>query len=138
MVNFCDDLESLERAYDPTKYGRDSEKPFAEFDSESGLLYVQHLGAEEAEEKVKALCETYELGEVSDLMLPEDIAQKYGVDGGHLFGGERSLWQSYTLREQLRRPLSNLYLCGSGTGPGDHSGLSGLLCAELINQPVPV
>ena len=138
MVNFCDDLESLERAYDPTKYGRDSEKPFAEFDSESGLLYVQHLRAEEAAEKVKALCETHQLGEVAELMLPEDMAEKFGAHGGHLFGGERSLWQSYTLREQLRRPLSNLYLCGSGTGPGDHSGLSGLICAELINQPVPV
>lgn len=138
IVNFCDDLESLEKAYDPTKYGGDSEKPFAEFDSESGLLYVQHLGVDEALDKVKALCETHELGEIRELMLPKDVAEQYGAHGGHLFGGERSLWQSYTLRERLRRPLSNLYLCGAGTGPGDHSGLSGLICAELINQPVPV
>ena len=138
MVNLCADLESLERAYDPTKYGSDSEHPFAEFDSENGLLYVQHLTGEGAAEKVQSLCRTHELGEVKELLLPNDIATKFGADGGHLFGGERALWQSHTLREQLRRPLTNLYLCGAGTGPGDHGGLSGLVCAGMIDQPVTV
>ncbi|MFA7480290.1 MAG: hypothetical protein WC314_07275 [Vulcanimicrobiota bacterium] len=136
MINFCSTLEDLEKAYDPTKYGGFSESPFAEFDSESGLLYVQHLGDEEAANKVSELCALHELGEVEELLLPAQIAERYNAQGGHLFGGERALWQSYGLRERLRRPFSNFYLCGAGTGPGDHGGASGLMCARCVRQPV--
>jgi phytoene dehydrogenase-like protein len=134
-VNFCQDLEGLERAYDPTKYGRFSDTPFAEFDSESGWLYAQHLGDDQAEEKIKALCETHQLGETQSLLTPGQIEEQHQAAGGHLFGGERSLWQSYGLREQLRRPFSNLVLCGAGTGPGDYSGVSGLMATRLVKEP---
>lgn len=134
LVNFADSLEALERAYDPTKYGDSSEFPFAELDSRAGWLYLQHLDDETAAGKVKEFCQRYSLGEVKRLYTPADLEQQYGVTGGHLFGGERSLWQSYTLRERLRRPLSNLFLCGASTGPGDYSGVSGLMCAEKLDQ----
>lgn len=132
LVSFADSLEALERAYDPTKYGGYSEVPFAELDSRAGWLYLQHLGGEAAADKVKEFCEKYSLGEVKRLYTPTDLEEQYAVTGGHLFGGERSLWQSYTLRERLRRPLSNLYLCGASTGPGDYSGVSGLMCATKV------
>lgn len=137
MVNFCQNLESLEKAYDPTKYGGFSDNAFAEFDSQAGLLYVQHLGGEDSGKKVEALCETFELGQIQDLHTPEQIAETYGAAGGHLFGGERALWQSYSLREQLRHPFPNLTLCGAGTGPGDYSGVSGLMAARLLAETGP-
>ena len=132
MVNFCDSLEQLERAYDPTKYGEYSQQPFAELDSKSGFLYLQHLAGAEAAERVETFCTERDLGAVEKLLTPGDIEQEFGASGGHLFGGEKTLWQSYALRESLRNPLSNLYLCGAGTGPGDHSGVSGLMCAEMV------
>jgi phytoene dehydrogenase-like protein len=131
-VNFCKDLESLEKAYDPTKYGRFSETLFAEFDSESGMLYAQHVGGDEAKERVEDLCRTFQLGDIQSLLTPPQIEEQYQAAGGHLFGGERSLWQSYALRDQLRQPFSNLILCGAGTGPGDHSGVSGLTAASQL------
>ena len=134
MVNFCSDLESLERAYDPTKYGSSSEEPFAEFDSASGLLYVQHLRGENLQDKVKAICAAHGLGEPTEFRAPSELEADFGVTGGHLFGGEKSLWQSYSLRERLQNPFSNLYLCGASTGPGDYSGVSGQSVAKLVAQ----
>lgn len=134
MVNFADSLEALEKAYDPTKFGGFSEAPFAEFDSQSGLLYVQQLDGDGAADAVKALCEAHELGEVKWVKTPTELASEFEVTGGHLFGGEKSLWQSYGLRERLRNPLPNLYLCGASTGPGDYSGVSGLMAARLVGS----
>ena len=91
-VNFCQDLESLEKAYDATKYRRFSESPFAEFDSESGMLYIQHLGDESTAEKVNSLCQAHQLGDVQELWTPSEVEKQYGAAGGHLFGGERPLW----------------------------------------------
>ena len=139
VVSLADSVKSLEKAYDPTKYGGYSEEPFAELDSRSGWLYVQHLDGEGASQKVNALCEKFQLGEVKRLFTPTDLKEKFGVTGGHLFGGEKTLWQSYSLRERLVNPLPNLYLCGSSTGPGDYSGVSGLLSAGQVGrfEPIP-
>lgn len=134
IVSFADSLEVLEKAYDPTKYGGFSEVPFAELDSRSGWLYLSHLDGEEAEGKVKAFCEQFELGEPKRLYTPTRLAEEYGATGGHLFGGERSLWQSYELRERLRNPLVNLFLCGASTGPADYSGVSGRMCAQIAED----
>ena len=73
------------------------------------------------------------------LFTPTDLKEKFGVTGGHLFGGEKTLWQSYSLRERLINPLPNLFLCGASTGPGDYSGVSGLLTAAQIGrfEPIP-
>lgn len=138
LVSFGDNLEVLERAYDPTKYGRDSELPFGELDSRAGWLYLQHLSSDGAEESAKAFCEKFSLGEIKRFYRPGDLAEQFQATGGHLFGGERSLWQSYSLRESLRRPLGNLYLCGAGTGPGDYSGVSGAMAASMLRQPAAV
>ena len=134
MVSFADDLRSLERAYDPTKYGGFSEEPFAELDSRTGWLYLQHLNGEGAREKVEAFCQKHDLGEVERVYTPDQLEQTFSASGGHLFGGEKSLWQSFGLRESLRNPFSNLYLCGASTGPGDYSGVSGLMCSRMVGS----
>lgn len=137
LVSFADNLEMLERAYDPTKYGGFSEVPFAELDSRAGWLYLQHLDGEGAEEKVKEFCERFELGQVKRLYTPSILQEQFSATGGHLHGGERCLWQSYTLRESLQNPISNLYLCGAATGPGDYSGISGMMCARKLGELAP-
>lgn len=138
LVSLVDSVEHLEKAYDPTKYQGFSEQPFAELDSRSGWLYVQHIDGDEAKEKVEALCAAYDLGEVKRLFTPSELKEKFAVSGGHLFGGEKNLWQSYSLRERLKNPIPNLFLCGAGTGPGDYSGVSGLICSKTVEVPEPV
>jgi phytoene dehydrogenase-like protein len=134
VVSIANDLESLERAYDPTKYGKFSESPFVELDSRAGWLYAQHLDGDEAAAKVDSICQAFELGEVKRLYTPAELSQEHPATGGHLFGGEKSLWQSYGLRQRFCNPVSNLYLCGASTGPGDYSGVSGLMCARLVGS----
>ena len=62
------------------------------------------------------------------VITPMDLEASYGLTGGHIFHGELSLDQVFTMRPFLdwaryRTPIQNLYLCGSGTHPGN--GLTG-------------
>lgn len=62
------------------------------------------------------------------VITPQDLETNYGLTGGHIFHGELALDQFFTMRPILdwaryRTPIQNLYLCGSGTHPGD--GLTG-------------
>jgi len=72
------------------------------------------------------------------IITPQDLEDTYGMTGGHIFHGELSLDQFFTMRPLLnwgryRTPLRNLYLCGSGTHPGDGlTGGSGINAAREI------
>jgi phytoene dehydrogenase-like protein len=62
------------------------------------------------------------------IITPKDLEDTYGLTGGHIFHGELALDQFFTMRPLLdwaryRTPITNLYLCGSGTHPG--AGLTG-------------
>jgi phytoene dehydrogenase-like protein len=62
------------------------------------------------------------------VITPDDLAKVYGLTGGHIHHGELALDQLFTMRPTLgwagyRTPLAGLYLCGSGTHPGN--GLTG-------------
>ena len=62
------------------------------------------------------------------IITPKDLEESYGMTGGHIFHGELALDQFFTMRPLLdwaryRTPITNLYLCGSGTHPG--AGLTG-------------
>ena len=62
------------------------------------------------------------------IITPLDLERTYGLTGGHIFHGELALDQMLTMRPllgwgQYRTPISDLYLCGSGTHPG--TGLTG-------------
>jgi phytoene dehydrogenase-like protein len=59
------------------------------------------------------------------------------LTGGQIFHGELTLDQLFTMRPLLdwaryRTPLKGLYLCGSGTHPGN--GLTGLSGANAVRE----
>jgi phytoene dehydrogenase-like protein len=58
------------------------------------------------------------------VITPADLESIYGLTGGHPFHGEMSLDQLFIARPLLgaaryRAPIKSLYLCGSGTHPGN-------------------
>ena len=62
------------------------------------------------------------------IITPLDLEDAYGLTGGHIFHGELALDQVFAMRPFLdwaryRTPIQKLYLCGSGTHPGN--GLTG-------------
>lgn len=64
----------------------------------------------------------------SQLITPAALDREWGLTGGHIFHGELSLDQAFTMRPLLgfgsyRTPIAGLFLCGSGTHPG--TGLTG-------------
>ncbi|HKS81959.1 MAG TPA: NAD(P)/FAD-dependent oxidoreductase, partial [Candidatus Acidoferrales bacterium] len=70
-------------------------------------------------------------------LTPADLESEYGLTGGHPFHGELSLDQLFTMRPLLgwaryRTPVRNLYLCGSGTHPGN--GLTGASGANSARE----
>ena len=71
------------------------------------------------------------------VITPEDLEQKYGFTGGHIFHGELALDQLLTMRPllgwgQYRAPIRDLYLCSSGTHPG--TGLTGQSGANAARE----
>lgn len=63
-----------------------------------------------------------------EVITPLDLERDWGLTGGHIFHGELTLDQAFTMRPLLgwgryRTPIHGLYLCGSGTHPG--TGLTG-------------
>ncbi len=72
------------------------------------------------------------------VITPGDLEETYSLTGGHPFHGEMSLDQIFTMRPILgtaryRTPIRGLYLCGSGTHPGNGlTGASGYNAAREI------
>ena len=78
------------------------------------------------------------LVEGMQVITPRDLETKYGFTGGHVFHGELALDQLFTMRPVLdwaryKTPIRGLYLCGSGTHPGNGlTGASGANAAKEI------
>jgi len=75
------------------------------------------------------------------VITPEDLETCYGFAGGHIFHGELALDQLFTMRPVLdwaryKTPIRGLFLCGSGTHPGNGlTGASGANAArEIIRE----
>jgi phytoene dehydrogenase-like protein len=72
------------------------------------------------------------------ILTPKDLETTYGLTGGQPFHGELALDQIFTMRPLLgwaryRTPVERLYLCGSGTHPGNGiTGASGANAAREI------
>lgn len=71
------------------------------------------------------------------VLTPVDLEQRYGLTGGHIFHGDLAIDQLFTMRPLLgwgryRGPLKGLYLCGSGTHPGN--GLTGASSANAARE----
>jgi phytoene dehydrogenase-like protein len=82
-----------------------------------------------------------ELVEGVHVITPGDLEEVYGYTGGHIFHGELALDQIFTMRPVLdwaryRTPVKGLFLCGSGTHPGNGlTGASGANAAkEIIHE----
>ncbi|HXM92205.1 MAG TPA: NAD(P)/FAD-dependent oxidoreductase [Candidatus Dormibacteraeota bacterium] len=82
-----------------------------------------------------------ELVEASQVITPQDLETEYGLTGGHIFHGELALDQLFTMRPVLdwaryKTPIRGLFLCGSGTHPGNGlTGASGANAArEIIRE----
>jgi phytoene dehydrogenase-like protein len=78
-----------------------------------------------------------ELVEASQIITPEDLETTYGFTGGHIFHGELALDQLFTMRPVLdwaryKTPIRGLFLCGSGTHPGN--GLTGACGANAARE----
>jgi phytoene dehydrogenase-like protein len=80
--------------------------------------------------------------EAREVITPKDLEQTYGLTGGHIFHGELALDQLFTMRPLLdwaryRTPIRRLYLCGSGTHPGNGlTGGSGANAAREIAKDI--
>jgi phytoene dehydrogenase-like protein len=76
--------------------------------------------------------------EAAQVITPQDLETTYGFTGGHIFHGELALDQLFTMRPVLDwaryvTPVRGLYLCGSGTHPGNGlTGASGANAAKEI------
>jgi phytoene dehydrogenase-like protein len=79
--------------------------------------------------------------EASQVITPQDLETTYGFTGGQIFHGELALDQLFTMRPVLdwaryQTPIRGLFLCGSGTHPGNGlTGASGANAArEIIRE----
>jgi phytoene dehydrogenase-like protein len=71
------------------------------------------------------------------VITPKDLETSYGFTGGHIFHGELALDQLFTMRPVLdwaryKTPVRGLFLCGSGTHPGN--GLTGVSGANAARE----
>ena len=156
-IHIGPEIDYLERAFDESKYGEFSKQPYLEVAipslTDSSLapagqhvmsVYMQYapfkLKNGDWESQRKALGQTVvktlaqyapglpQLILTHQIITPRDLEDTYGLTGGHIFHGELSLDQFFTMRPLLdwgryKTPIENLYLCGSGTHPG--VGLTG-------------
>ena len=77
------------------------------------------------------------LVEAIQVITPKDLETIYGFTGGHIFHGELALDQLFTMRPVLdwaryKTPIRGLFLCGSGTHPGN--GLTGASGANAARE----
>jgi len=165
-IHIGPDIDYLERAFDAAKYGDYSLQPYLDITIPSLLdptlapegaqvmsVYVQyapyklkrgdwHSRREEFADKVVAVLCDY-APNLKDLIVgrqvitPLELAETYGMSGGHIYHGEQTLDQFFTFRPligwaQYRTPIKGLYLCGAGTHPG--GGVTGMPGANAARE----
>lgn len=133
VVSLTDTVVTLEKAYDPSKYGQSSELPFGELETAHQRVWAAHLVGKGSEKLLDSFCKRYGITAL-DKISPDGIERAFLVEGGHLYGGDPVLWQSFWMRDQFLQPLPNLHLCGPSVGRGDYSGLNGKRCFESIHN----
>lgn len=159
-------LDDIERAFNPVKYNEASINPVMEISIAS--LHDKSLAPEghhvlsavvqfaphepktnevwaEFETNIMRVLERYLPGIrskviASELLMPEDLGERFGNHGGHWHHGELSLDQFLTLRPvhgaaHYSTPVAGLYLCGASTHPGGNvMGAAGKNCADVVNR----
>ena len=167
FIHIGPDLHYLERAFDASKYGNWSPRPHLDITipslTDPALApaggHVMSIVAQFAPYRLRGADWTTAGPAFADTVIdtlaayapnlkalilgrqvitPVELEKTYGLTGGHIFHGELSLDQLFTMRPLLgwaryRTPIHGLYLCGAGTHPGyGVSGLSGLNAAREI------
>jgi phytoene dehydrogenase-like protein len=156
-IHIGPEIDYLERAFDDSKYGNFSQHPYLEITiptlTDPSLapagkhvmsIYMQYapfklkngdwdnqrdnLGNTVVQTLAQYAPNLPSLVMDGKIITPKDLQETYGLTQGHIFHGELSLDQFFTMRPLLdwaryRTPINNLYLCGSGTHPG--AGLTG-------------
>ncbi|MBI3474584.1 MAG: NAD(P)/FAD-dependent oxidoreductase [Acidobacteria bacterium] len=156
-IQISPEIDYIERAFDESKYGNFSRQPYLEITFPSltdpslapAGQHVMSIYMQYAPYKLKNTdweSQRTALGEAvvktiaqyspslpqkilrHQIITPKDLEDNYGLTGGHIFHGELSLDQFFTMRPLLdwaryRTPIEKLYLCGNGTHPG--TGLTG-------------
>jgi phytoene dehydrogenase-like protein len=163
------EIDYIERAFDAAKYGGLSPHPWLELSMPSMLdptlapdgshvmsIYVHYAPRQLRQgtwserrdvlfESVIDLIEGYAPGirgavVAKEVITPDDLEQRWGLDGGHIFHGEPTLDQSWIARPllgwaQYRTPVQGLFLAGAGAHPGGGlTGLPGLLAAQTASK----
>jgi phytoene dehydrogenase-like protein len=166
-IHIGPDIDYLERAFDASKYGEFSRRPYLDVMIPSILdpsvapqgKHVMSIYAQFAPYRLKqgdwnsqrealgnAVVETLTEyapdlpGKIIDgqVVTPADLEETYGLTGGHPYHGELSLDQLFITRPLIgmarySAPIRGLYLCGSGTHPGNGlTGASGYNAAREI------
>ena len=146
-------LDYLERAFDASKYGEISKQPYLDVTiptlvdpslAPSGKHVVSvsaqfapyklaherdwDVGRSELLTNVMQTLDRLAPGitalvEHAQVLTPRDLERTYGLTGGHIYHGEPSLDQLFTMRPILgwaryETPVPGLFLCGAGTHPG--------------------
>ena len=161
-------VDYLERAFDASKYGELPQEPMLDITiptlTDASLapagkhvlsVHVQFVPyrlsgqttLHDVREKLAAIVvqtlEHYAPGigalvEGSQVLMPVDLEDVYGLSGGQIYHGEPALDQLFTMRPMLgwaqyKTPIEALYLCGSGTHPaGGITAASGHNAARTI------
>ncbi len=165
-IHIGPEIDYLERAFDASKYGEFSKKPwldvtiptildpslapdgkhvlsayvqFAPFKLREGNWYTRRRDLGNAVIKALAAYAPNLPGLVEGIQIitPQDLETSYGFTGGHIFHGELALDQLFTMRPVLdwaryKTPIRGLFLCGSGTHPGN--GLTGASGANAARE----
>ncbi|MEN9563324.1 MAG: hypothetical protein RIR73_1568 [Chloroflexota bacterium] len=146
-------IKYLEKAYDATKYGEISEKPYLEVTTSGSTVSIHFQfapyslrnsesqreashwkveSAKVAELAIKTLEEYFPALHASrithHIITPQDLEATYGLTEGDLNHGQLMLDQFLFMRpipgwSNHKTPIDNLYLCGSGVHGG--GGVSG-------------
>jgi phytoene dehydrogenase-like protein len=165
-IHIGSEIDYMERAFDASKYGEFSPHPWLDITipslTDSSLApagkHVMSIYAQYAPYKLKDGDWTTRRDEFlkivittlaeyapdlpqrvmgAQLITPVDLEREWGLTGGHIFHGELSLDQLFTMRPLIgwaryRTPVRGLYLCGSGTHPG--TGLNGASGANAARE----
>ena len=165
-IHIGPEIDYLERAFDASKYGEFSKKPwldvtiptildpslapdgkhvlsayvqFAPFKLREGNWYTRRRDLGNAVIQALAVYAPNLPGLVEGIQIitPQDLETSYGFTGGHIFHGELALDQLFTMRPVLdwaryKTPIRGLFLCGSGTHPGN--GLTGASGANAARE----
>ncbi len=161
------DIDYLERAFDDAKYGRLPAQPWLEIsvptavdgalapEGQHVMSIVAHTMPQDVRDSTWAEARETLLRSVLDVIAPHapaleasiiaqemftpaDIEAEWGASGGHIYHGEHSIDQWWTMRPLLgwsngATPIGRLFLTGAGThGGGGVTGGPGLHAARTV------